>query len=377
MNPVVRNWQSRVCLLSCLVLPWFGQALAQEENHPERMKKGIALFKSTIRPAIEQHCLKCHGDEKVRADLDFSTRELLLKGGESGSTIDLKKPGESFLLVVIRHEDEPEMPPKKDKLPEALINSFEKWISLGAPYDKPLIEKTGEETKELTVTDSDREFWSFKPLTKPQPPAAEGNWAKSDIDRFVQAKHKNKGLKPNSPASDQVRIRRTYLDLIGLLPTIEQLEEARKLSHAELIDQLLESPPYGERWARHWLDAARFAESHGFEQDYDRKFAYHYRDFVIKALNENMPWDQFVSWQLAGDEIAPDNPLAMMATGFLGAGVFPTQLTEKEFESARYDELDDMAATMGTAMLGLTIGCARCHDHKFDPIPVKDYYQLL
>ncbi|MCA9218708.1 MAG: DUF1553 domain-containing protein, partial [Planctomycetales bacterium] len=148
-------------------------------------------------------------------------------------------------------------------------------------------------------------------------------------------------------------------------------------AYEKLIDRLLESPHYGERWGRHWLDVARFAESHGFEQDYDRPHAYHYRDFVIRALNDDMPYDQFVRWQLAGDEIAPDNPLAMMATGFLGAGVFPTQLTEKEFEPARYDELDDMVSTMGTSMLGLTVGCARCHDHKFDPVPMADYYRLI
>ena len=377
MKPIFSNWQSRVCLLSSILLYLAGYSYAQAEDHPEKMKKGLALFQSTIRPALQQNCLKCHGDEKVRADLDFSNRDLLLKGGESGPVIDFENPKESFLMIVIRHDEEPEMPPKKDKLSEELISSFEKWISYGAPYDKPLIEKTGDRKKELTVTESDRQFWSFRPLTKPIVPTPNSPWAKSDIDRFIEEKLKEKGLRPNSPANDQARIRRTYLDLIGLLPSIEELAEAKKLTQEQLIDNLLSSPHYGERWARHWLDAARFAESHGFEQDYDRKFAYHYRDFVIKAFNQNMPWDQFVSWQLAGDEIAPDNPLAMMATGFLGAGVFPTQLTEKEFESARYDELDDMASTMGTAMLGLTIGCARCHDHKFDPIPAKDYYQLL
>ena len=144
-----------------------------------------------------------------------------------------------------------------------------------------------------------------------------------------------------------------------------------------MIDDLLASPHYGERWARHWLDTARFGESHGFEQDYDRPFAFWYRDFVIKATNDNLPYDQFIKWQLAGDELAPDNAWAMAATGFIGAGVFPTQLTEAEFEPARYDELDNMAATTGTAMLGLTIGCARCHDHKFDPISNKDYYRFI
>ncbi len=176
-------------------------------------------------------------------------------------------------------------------------------------------------------------------------------------------------------------MRRAYFDLIGLPPSQQEVEafltDADPQSYEKLIDRLLASKHHGERVGRHWLDIARFAESHGFEQDYDRPHAYHYRDFVIKAFNADMPFDQFVRWQLAGDEIEPENPLAMMATGFLGAGVFPTQLTEKEFESSRYDELDDMVATMGTAMLGMTIGCARCHDHKFDPIPARDYYQLI
>ncbi|MCP4891406.1 MAG: DUF1549 domain-containing protein, partial [Planctomycetaceae bacterium] len=216
-----------------------------------------------------------------------------------------------------------------------------------------------------------------KPLTKVTPPRAGGKWAKGEIDQFIAAKLQENNLLPNSQAKDRDRIRRAYLSVIGLPPTAEQLKAALSMSDVALVDKLLASPHYGERWARHWLDAARFAESHGFEQDYNRKYAYHYRDFVIKALNANMHWDEFVRLQVAGDEIDPENPLAMMATGFLGAGVFPTQLTEKEFESARYDELDDMAATTGTAMLGLTIGCARCHDHKFDPIPVKDYYRFV
>ena len=237
--------------------------------------------------------------------------------------------------------------------------------------------KSGAKKLPMQVTKTDREFWSFLPLSNDAPPKADNDWAKTDIDRFVSAQLKKNNLTPSKPADIRTRVRRAYLDLIGLPPTMEQLEAALKMPHADLVDELLESPHYGERWARHWLDSARFGESHGFEQDYDRKFAYHYRDFVIKALNANMPWDQFIRWQLAGDEIAPEDSLAMMATGFLGAGVFPTQLTEKEFESARYDELDDMAATTGTAMLGLTIGCARCHDHKFDPIPVKDYYQFV
>ncbi|MCB1064940.1 MAG: PSD1 domain-containing protein [Verrucomicrobiae bacterium] len=364
-------------LLLFAAVSHLGAAPALPADHAAKMKAGTELFQNSIRPALEEHCLRCHGGEKTRADFDLTSREALIKGGESGSVVDLARPESSFLLAVVRHEEEPTMPPKKPKLPEALIKELATWIELGAPYDQPLIEKDAAEKTEMQVTDTDRNFWSFRPLADPTPPQTEGDWAKTDIDRFVLARLTENGIEPNPPAEPRTLIRRTYLDVIGLPPTPEEMNAALGMSHADLIDQLLARPEYGERWARHWLDAARFAESHGFEQDYDRKFAYHYRDFVIKALNANMPWDQFIQWQLAGDEIAPDDPLAMMATGFLGAGVFPTQLTEKEFESARYDELDDMAATTGTAMLGLTIGCARCHDHKFDPIPVKDYYRFV
>ena len=348
------------------------------------MKAGLALFQKSAGPALKETCVRCHGGEKTRSDFDLTSREALLKGGESGVVIDLAKPETSFLLAVIRHQEEPEMPPKEDRLSDQLTDDIEQWIRLGAPYDEPLVELSAPASTAMVVTDADREFWSFQPLAKVEPPKSDGAWAKNAIDEFVLARLGEETLEASAAAAPATFVRRAYLDLIGLPPTPEQIAAYRK-AHREnpltakqkVLDELLASPHYGERWARHWLDAARFGESHGFEQDYDRKFAYHYRDFVIKALNSDMPYDQFVRWQLAGDEFAPEDPLAMMATGFLGAGVFPTQLTEKEFESARYDELDDMAATTGTAMLGLTIGCARCHDHKFDPIPVKDYYQLL
>ncbi|MEM7559178.1 MAG: PSD1 and planctomycete cytochrome C domain-containing protein [Planctomycetota bacterium] len=352
-------------------------AAKPKPDHAVKMKAGTELFRETIRPALVANCLKCHGGEKVRSGFDLSTRKLLLQGGDSGEVVDLKEPGESYLLSLIRHDDEPAMPPAQEKLPDKLLADFTKWLELGAPYDKPLLEKREDGPKAMQVTESDRDFWAFRPLAKVAPPTVESDWPQNEIDPFIFAKLNANSLSPSPQVDDRTRVRRLYLDVIGLPPTPEQMQRGLEISHAALVDELLDSPHYGERWARHWLDAARFAESHGFEQDYDRKFAYHYRDFVIKALNNDMPWDQFVRWQIAGDELAPNEPLAMMATGFLGAGVFPTQLTEKEFESARYDELDDMAATVGTAMLGLTIGCARCHDHKFDPIPVKDYYRFV
>jgi hypothetical protein len=190
--------------------------------------------------------------------------------------------------------------------------------------------------------------WSWKELSDPKPPKVEAEKrVRNDIDRFILSKLEDKGLGLSEEADANTLNRRAHLDLVGLPPGAVDLPEK-----GDLIEGLMNSPHYGERWARHWLDVARYAESHGFEQDYDRPHAYHYRDFVIQALNDDMPFDQFARWQLAGDEIAPDNHLAMMATGFLGAGVFPTQLTEKEFESARYDELDDMANTTGMASWG-------------------------
>ncbi|MFT5467816.1 MAG: hypothetical protein ACI8UO_002923 [Verrucomicrobiales bacterium] len=356
-------------IVICFLLTLTAVSAQLPADHAEKMKAGLELFQKTIRPALEEHCLRCHGGEKTRAAFDLTSREALLKGGDTGAAIDLEKPELSFLLAVLRHDEEPFMPAKKPKLDQQLLTTFAKWVELGAPYDKPLIEKNADdEPAAMVVTDADREFWSFKPLAEVD---AKG------IDELWAAKLKEKELTPSEQADPRTLVRRAYLDLIGLPPTPQQINAALAIPFADLVDELLASPHHGERWARHWLDAARFAESHGFEQDYDRKFAFHYRDFVIKALNSDMPYDQFTRWQLAGDEIAPEDPLAMMATGFLGAGVFPTQLTEKEFESARYDELDDMAATMGTAMLGLTVGCARCHDHKFDPIPVRDYYRLV
>ncbi len=233
-----------------------------------------------------------------------------------------------------------------------------------------------------SVTESDRQWWSFQPLHRVDPPqVSASDTTRTPIDSFVQARLEQKHLTLNPPADRRTLIRRASFDLLGLPPTAEDVDAFvhDKSSDAwpKRIAKFLDSPRYGERWARHWLDVARFAESSGFEHDYDRTNAYHYRDFVIKALNSDMPFDQFVRWQVAGDEFEPDNPLALMGTGFLGAGVFPTQITANEVERARYDAMDDILATTGTAMLGMTVGCARCHDHKFDPIPTDDYYRML
>lgn len=232
------------------------------------------------------------------------------------------------------------------------------------------------------VTPHDRQWWAFQPLQAVEPPAVRNaRQVHTPIDRFILARLEDKGLKLNPPADRRTLLRRASFDLIGLPPTPEETDayigDTSNDAWGRQVGRLLASPRHGERWARHWLDVARFAESSGFEHDYDRPHAYHYRDFVIRAFNEDMPYDQFVRWQVAGDEYTPDDARALMATGFLGAGVFPTQITANEVERTRYDAMDDMLSTTGTAILGLTVGCARCHDHKFDPIPMQDYYRML
>jgi len=238
-----------------------------------------------------------------------------------------------------------------------------------------LVETQKTRDSNLKDWDEQREnHWAWRELTDPKPPPVAGeNWVRNPIDRFILSKLEERGLSLNPEADGRTLSRRLHFDLIGL----PDVWDFKPKTFEVIMDELLHSPHFGERWARHWLDVARFAESHGFEQDYDRPHAYHYRDFVIKAFNQDMPFDQFVRWQVAGDEIAPGEPLALMATGFLGAGVFPTQLTEKEFETARYDELDDMVNTTGLSFLALTIGCARCHEHRYDPIETEDYYRLV
>ena len=354
--------------------------------HAKQRAEGLELFKKEVKQILVGRCVKCHGGEKTEGKFDLTTREGLLKGGETGIVAEAGKSKASLLVKLIKQEEEPHMPADGAKLSDLHIAAIAKWIDLGAPYDKPLKEEVKDPKAWIRreVPPEAREFWSFQPLKVVAPPAVSAEaakWVRTPIDNFVVAKLSEKGLSPNPVVDRRTLIRRAYFDLIGLPPEPADIESfvnnPDPQAFEKVLDKLLDSPQYGERWGRYWLDVARFAESHGFEQDYDRPFAYWYRDFVIKALNADMPFDQFVKWQLAGDEFEPGNPLAMMATGFLGAGVFPTQITANEVERTRYDALDDMTATTGSAFLGLTVGCARCHDHKFDPIPTADYYRML
>ncbi|MCA9216217.1 MAG: DUF1549 domain-containing protein [Planctomycetales bacterium] len=352
----------------------FGQEVSPE--HAEQMKAGLAIFRSDVKEILTSNCLECHNERSRKGDFDISSRSKLMESG----FIDDGSP-DSHLLQLVRHEMEPFMPHELPKLSESKIARLQEWIALGAPYSAPLTEFDITSKQPMQISDQDRDFWSFRKLRPISAPDVRNvEWAKTEIDNFILQRLEDAGIGPNGSADRQTLIRRVYFDLIGLPPTPGEIEKFVSAdspdAYSQLIDRLLNSRRYGERWARHWLDVARFAESSGFEHDDDRPNAYHYRDFVIKALNADMPFDQFVRWQIAGDQLQPNDPLALSATGFLGAGTFPTQLTEAEFESARYDEIDDMVTTTGVAFLGLSIGCARCHDHKFDPIPTADYYRI-
>ena len=352
-------------------------------DHAQRMTHGLEVFQAEVRGVLVDRCLKCHGGEKTQGGLNLATRELLLQGGSDGPVIVPFDAAASRLVDLIAHRRDPHMPSKLDPLPPAVVVRIAEWIDSGAPYDRPLLAAAASPARDRSrLTAKDREAWAFQPLRAPAPPAVRSvSQVRTPVDRFVLSRLEGKGLELNSEAERRTLLRRASLDLIGLPPTPEELDrfldDASPDAWGRAVDRLLESPHHGERWARHWLDVARFAESSGFEHDYDRPGAYHFRDFVIRALNADMPYDQFVRWQLAGDEYEPGNPEALMATGFLGAGVFPTQITANEVERVRYDAMDDMVSTTGTAMLGLTVGCARCHDHKFDPIPSQDYYRML
>ena len=270
------------------------------------------------------------------------------------------------------------MPPK-GKLPDAVIADLAKWVDMGAPDPR---DGSVLPAKRIIDLDSSKKNWAFRALTPVRPPEVKNaSWTRTPIDRFILARLESKGLAPARPLDRGQLIRRVSFDLLGLPPTPEEIDafvkDASPDAYEKLIDRLLQSERYGERWARHWLDLARFAESGGYEFDGDRPGAYQFRDFVIKALNDGMPYDEFVRLQLAGDHLKPDDLTAAAATGFLVAGPYPGQTTAKTLEPIRYDHLDDMISTVGTGLLGLSLGCARCHEHKYDPIPQQDYYHLL
>ncbi|MBI2807873.1 MAG: PSD1 domain-containing protein [Planctomycetes bacterium] len=371
--------EKTICtLLSLFLLPTLACAGGKDG-------KGFEYFENRIRPVLSKHCYECHSAQakKLKAGLLLDSKAGMLQGGDSGPVLVPGKPRESLLIKALMHDGPTKMPSQSVKLPKEIIADFVKWIELGAP--DPRVGKLVSKKRTIDI-EKGREFWSFRPLKAVPPPGVKNpSWVRTPVDRFVLAKLEAKGLTPNPPISAERLLRRAYFDLHGLPPSPGELGSFMKdtaivkpqAAFEKVVDQLLASPRFGERWARHWLDTVRFAESGGYEFDGNRPNAYHYRDFVIKAMNDDMPFDQFLRWQIAGDQLAPGDLHAISATGFLVAGSYPGQTTAKTLALIRYDHLDDMISTLGTSMLGLSLGCARCHEHKYDPIPQEDYYRLV
>jgi mono/diheme cytochrome c family protein len=313
---------------------------------------------------IRENCLACHGSLR-NGSLDLRTREGFLKGGTRGPAIVPGKPDQSRLFRFVSGHDKIQMPPAK-KLDAAKIAILRTWIESGAPWP-------------AAVAVDDRP-WAFQPIKRPAIPQIRNPQSaiRNPIDSFVMAKLRSKGLNLAPEADRRTLIRRLSFDLIGLPPTPEEVEAfvADRASDAyeKLVDRLLASPHYGERWARHWLDLARYAESEGFKADEMRPNAWRYRDYVIRSLNADKPYDRFVREQIAGDELYPDDPDALIATGFCRH--WPDESNAQNLASRRQEILNDISETTASSILGLTVGCARCHDHKFDPITQKDYYRL-
>jgi hypothetical protein len=342
---------------------------------------GTEFFEKKIRPVLVQHCYSCHSvAKKQRGGLVLDGRDGLRKGGDSGPALVPGKPNESLLIQAVRYTDETRMPPR-GKLPDDVIADLEKWVTLGAP-DPRTGSSSIASTKTLDVNEG-RKFWAFQPPRAQSAPAVKDTaWPRTDIDRFLLAKLEAKGLRPNADAERGTLLRRVYFDLLGLPPTPEQvdafLNDRSPDAFARVVDELLASPHYGERWARHWLDVARFAESSGGGRSLLFTDAWRYRDYVIDAHNTDKPYNRFIQEQIAGDLLpaatSEERRQNLIATAFLVLG--PTNYEGQDKPILEMDVIDEQLDTMGRVFLGLTIGCARCHDHKFDPIPTRDYYAL-
>ena len=351
---------------------------AQAEDAREFSQAQLAFFETKIRPVLVEQCLACHSnDDKQKGGLSLTSRTGLLSGGESGPAIVPGKPDASLLLEALRYESY-EMPPK-GKLPDHIIDDFAKWIAMGAP--DPRVESAPAKKAEHAIDAT--QLWSLQPLSVIEPPEVDG--ASDSIDRFIRERLRREGLQPADPAPPRVLLRRLYLDLTGLPPTAEEVAAFEQHPDFEaVVDRLLDSPEFGERWARHWLDLSGYADTIGVGRSIPALEAWRYRDYVIDAFNSDKRFDEFIRQQVAGDiqvPSAPGIPLgpeptaeSIVATGFLAIG--PWELVGGDKVQLRMDVVDRQVNRVGKAFLGMTLECARCHDHKFDPVSQRDYYAL-
>jgi mono/diheme cytochrome c family protein len=368
-------------LFAALLVAATGWRARAAENGPTAEE--IRFFEIEVRPVLSANCVKCHGPEKQKGGLRLDSAAAALRGGQSGPAIVPANPVESLLIEAINHEGL-EMPPS-GQLSAKERAALTRWVEMGAPWPGTAADPNATAASSpaphrgRTISDLDRAFWSFQPPRRPEVPAvADAGWARNPIDRFIFAGLSIAGLSPAPEADRRTLIRRVYFDLTGLPPTPEAIAafvaDALPGAYETLVDRLLASPRYGERWARHWLDLVRYAESDGYNQDAYRPRAWLYRDYVIRALNADKPYDRFVLEQLAGDELAPGDPEMMIATSYFRLGTY--EYNQSDVRTQFHTILDDITDVTTDVFLGLGMGCARCHDHKYDPILQKDYYRL-
>jgi Protein of unknown function (DUF1549)/Protein of unknown function (DUF1553)/Planctomycete cytochrome C len=376
-------------LMSTIVLAC--HAAAQETTAPPSKSpigaEGITFFENKVRPLLAEQCYRCHGPDSGagKAELRVDSIDSLLKGGVSGPAIVRGEPGRSLLILAVRHEGEISMPPKK-KLPAAEIEALTAWVKMGAPWPAAAKVSVPVAANSGTVPDwpeSARRFWAFRmPADAPPPAIRDASSPRSPIDRFILARLEAAGLSPAPPADKRTLLRRATLDVVGIPPTIEEMDaflgDDSPQAFERVIDRLLASPRYGERWGRHWLDVVRYADSNGMDDNLAYSDAWRYRDYVIRSFNADKPFDRFLEEQIAGDLIADSEPARrdelIVATGFLALG--PKMLAEDDPVKQQMDIVDEQIDTTCRVFLGLTMGCARCHDHKFDPLAMSDYYAL-
>ncbi|HRI11935.1 MAG TPA: PSD1 and planctomycete cytochrome C domain-containing protein [Verrucomicrobiota bacterium] len=398
MNQAIRIQPTRWATLLPLYAALAMSVSAADPDAPAPVKKKshsitpeqLQFFEKKIRPVLVEKCYDCHSEEsgKMKSDFVLDSRDGIRIGGERGPGIVPFKPDDSFVIRAIRQEGRLAMPPdsKGGILPDEVIADFEKWVSMGAPdpRDASKVASTEPLKPEKPVDwAKEREFWAFqKPQATPPPKVRDAKWPKSDIDRFILAKLEEKGLKPVADADKRALTRRVYYDLTGLPPTPEQLEafikDRSQNALENLVDHLLASRHFGEQWGRAWLDVARYGESTGLDRNLNFPYAWKYRDYVISSFNADKPYDRFIQEQIAGDLLSykdqAERDQLLIATGFLAIG--PKGLNETRPKYSKFQVVDDQIDTTTRGFLGLTVSCARCHDHKFDPIPTRDYHAL-
>ena len=355
---------------------------AQEASEKQLTAEQVKFYIDKVQPILLNNCYACHGPgSSIKGNLYLGNRKDILQGGDSGPAVIPGNANDSLLLQAMNF-DGFEMPPK-GKLPQDQIDVIAKWINDGMPIppDQESVRPEQHASPYKTeVNDETKAFWQHQKVAAPAIPKVRNKkWISNPIDNFTLAKLEDKGISPSTPADKAHLIRRAYYDLTGLPPSLEQVQafvaDDDPQAYEKLLDTLLESPQYGEKWGRHWLDLVRYAESNSYERDGTKPYAWRFRDYVIKSFNEDKPYDQFIKEQLAGDEFEQLTEDSITATGYYRLGIWDDEPVSQK--QALYDDLDDIIATTSQVFLGLTMNCARCHDHKLDPIPQKDYYRFL